>query len=146
LHQNVDAAWREVYLHRSRQVDFVEEPRSRNRRLGGRFLWYPNWAEEKIVLNVVVKRTWRTEGQDQGLFDQESTGGYWNYYGVVSNISLYTNTKQQIIERHNKRGNAENFIKEEKYGYDLKYFSCLKLRANCAFGLPFGHAFPLKIL
>jgi Transposase DDE domain group 1 len=101
----------------------------------GRFLWFPNWADEKIVLNVVVKRTWKTESQDQGLFDQDSAGGYWDYYGVVGNISLYTNTKQQIIERHNKRGNAENFIKEEKYGYDLKHFPCLKLGANRAFGL-----------
>lgn len=101
----------------------------------GRFLWFPQWAEQKIVLNIVVKRTWVTESQDQGLFDNNSAGGYWDYYGVVSNISLYSNTKQQVIERHNKRGNAENFIKEEKYGYDLKHFPCLKLRANHAFGL-----------
>lgn len=101
----------------------------------GRFLWYPGWAEKKIVLNVIVKRTWVTEGQDQGLFDNKTAGGYWDYYGVVTNISLYWNTKQEIIERHNKRGNAENFIKEEKYGYDLKHFPCLKLRANHAFGL-----------
>jgi len=101
----------------------------------GKFLWYPNWAEEKIVLNVVAKRTWVSEGQDQGLFDDKTAGGYWDYYGVVTNISLYWNTKQAIIERHNKRGNAENFIKEEKYGYDLKHFPCLKLRANQAFGL-----------
>lgn len=32
-------------------------------------------------------------------------------------------------------GNAENFIKEEKYGYDLKNFPCLKLNANYAYGL-----------
>jgi hypothetical protein len=55
----------------------------------------------------------RQEGQDQGLFDGETAGGYWDYYGVVTNISLYWNTKQQVVERHNKRGNAENFIKEE---------------------------------
>lgn len=65
----------------------------------GRFLWYPNWAEGKIVLNVVVKRTWVTEGQDQGLFNEESAGGYWDHYGVVTNISLYWNTKQEVIQR-----------------------------------------------
>jgi Transposase DDE domain group 1 len=101
----------------------------------GRFLWYPGWAEEKIVLNVVVKRSWVSESQDQGLFDEESAGGYWDYYGVVTNVSLYSNTKQQVIERHNRRGNAENFIREEKYGYDLKHFPCQKLLANWAFGL-----------
>ena len=44
-------------------------------------------------------------------------------------------TNQQVIEHHNKRGNAENFIREEKYGYDLKHFPCLKLSANHAYGL-----------
>lgn len=100
----------------------------------GRFLWSPNWADN-ILLPVVVKRTWVTESQDQGLFDEQSAGGYWDYYGVVTNMSLYSNTKQQVIEHHNKRGNAENFIREEKYGYDLKHFPCQKLRANQAFGL-----------
>ena len=100
----------------------------------GRFHWRPNWADN-ILLNVVVKRTWKTEQYDQGLFDEDSAGGSWDYYGVVSNISLYSNTKQQVIQRHNKRGNAENFIREEKYGYDLKHFPCQKLLANEAFGL-----------
>jgi hypothetical protein len=100
----------------------------------GRFLWRPSWAEN-LRLPVVVKRTWITEGEDQGLFDEQSAGGYWDYYGVVTNMSLYFHTKQQVIEHHNKRGNAENFIREEKYGYDLKHFPCLKLNANRAFGL-----------
>lgn len=100
----------------------------------GRFHWRPGWAEN-LQLTVVVKRTWVTESQDEGLFDDKTAGGYWDYYGVVTNISLYWNTKQQVIERHNKRGNAENFIREEKYGYDLKHFPCLKLGANQAYGL-----------
>ena len=29
---------------------------------------------------------------------------------------------QEIIEFHRKRGNSENFIREEKYNYDLKHF------------------------
>jgi hypothetical protein len=29
--------------------------------------------------------------------------------------------------------NTENFIREEKYGYDLKHFPCLALNANYAF-------------
>ena len=40
-----------------------------------------------------------------------------------------------MIEHHNKRGNVENFIREEKYGYDLKHFPCLELKANHAYGL-----------
>jgi hypothetical protein len=100
----------------------------------GRFSWRPNWAES-LMLSVVVKRTWVTEENDQGLFDAHSAGGHWDYYGVVTNMSLYFHTKQEVILHHNKRGNAENFIREEKYGYDLKHFPCQKLNANRAFGL-----------
>ena len=37
------------------------------------------------------------------------------------------------MEHHQKRGNAENFIREEKYGFDLKHFPRQSLRANHAF-------------
>jgi len=40
-----------------------------------------------------------------------------------------------VMEHHAKRGNSENFIREEKYGYDLKHFPCQKLSANHAYGL-----------
>lgn len=39
------------------------------------------------------------------------------------------------MEHHALRGNSENFIREEKYGYDLKHFPCQKLSANHAYGL-----------
>ena len=42
---------------------------------------------------------------------------------------------QEVFEHHQKRGNSENFIREEKYSYDLKHFPCLKLKANYAYGL-----------
>lgn len=95
----------------------------------GRFYWQPSWAEG-LRLPVVVKRTWITS-EDNTLFDT----GYWDYYGVVTNFSLLTHSIQEVMKTHNRRGNAENFIREEKYGYDLKHFPCLKLNANYAFGL-----------
>jgi hypothetical protein len=39
------------------------------------------------------------------------------------------------LEHHQGRGNSENFIREAKYGYDLKHFPCKKLMANHAYGL-----------
>jgi hypothetical protein len=54
---------------------------------------------------------------------------------VITNLPLINRTLQSVIEFHNKRGNAENFIREEKYGYDLKHFPCLKMHANHAYGL-----------
>lgn len=92
----------------------------------GRFHWRPSW-NEALCLPVVVKRT-RRSGQLSLL------EGEWKYYGVTTNINLATWSKQEVIEHHNKRGNAENFIREEKYGYDLKHFPCLELKANHAFG------------
>lgn len=93
----------------------------------GRFYWRPSW-NDTLRLPVIVKRTRKTEQLD--LLD-----GEWAYYGIVTNISLHDWSLQKVIEHHNKRGNAENFIREEKYGYDLKHFPCLELKANHAYGL-----------
>lgn len=59
----------------------------------------------------------------------------YKYYGIVTSLALIDWSLQKVVEHHNKRGNVENFIREEKYGYDLKHFPCLELRANHAFGL-----------
>jgi len=92
----------------------------------GRFYWQPSW-NEVLRLPVVVKRT---------KVEQTSLlWGEWKYYGVVTSLPLIDWRLQEIIEHHNKRGNAENFIREEKYGYDLKHFPCLELKANHAYGL-----------
>ena len=91
----------------------------------GRFHWRPSW-NEGLVFPVVVKRT---KQEQTDLFQ-----GAFKHYGIVTNMDLTKMSYQQLVEFHNKRGNAENFIREEKYGYDLKHFPCLKLKANHAFG------------
>lgn len=80
-----------------------------------------------LRLPVVVKRT--KQEQEDLLF------GHWKHHGVVTNLSLFHRSLQSVIEHHNKRGNAENFIREEKYGYDLKHFPCLEIKPNHAYGL-----------
>ena len=91
----------------------------------GRFHWTPSWPPA-LGFPVVVKRQ-RTDQAD--LFH-----GSYKYYGVITNHDLTKKSYQELIEFHNKRGNAENFIREEKYGYDLKHFPCQKLKANHAYG------------
>jgi hypothetical protein len=75
----------------------------------------------------------------------------YDYYAVVTNFPLDLATEkasaperevkmkryslQEVMEFHQERGNCENFIREEKYGYDLKHFPCLKMNANHAYGL-----------
>jgi Transposase DDE domain group 1 len=94
------------------------------------FIYQPGWSEN-LRFTIVVKRTWR-EHEQTGLFSGQ---GYWDYYAVLTNISLYKFTSQSIMEHHAQRGNSENFIREAKYGYDLKHFPCKKMRANHAYGL-----------
>ncbi len=95
----------------------------------GRFHWQPSWAEN-IRIPVIVKRTWK-EGEQIGML---SLPGQWDYYAIITNWNLFHHSLQEVMEFYLKRGNAENFIREEKYGYDLKHFPCLQLTANHAFG------------
>lgn len=90
--------------------------------------WQPSWADNLRFI-VIVKRTWMEPPQGE-LF-----GGFFKYYAIVTNLWPFYKTAQEIMEHHNRRGNAENFIREEKYGYDLKHFPCQKLLANHAYGL-----------
>jgi len=94
------------------------------------FIYQPGWSEN-LRFTVVVKRTWEKYKQGSLFYGQ----GFWNYYGVITDVSTYKFTFQSIMEHHGQRGNSENFIREAKYGYDLKHFPCKKLMANHAYGL-----------
>ena len=94
----------------------------------GSYQYTPSWAEN-IRLQVVVKRTWI----DKVSSTQPSSG--WKYYAVLTNWNLFYGAQQDVIAFHQKRGNAENFIREGKYGYDLKHFPCKKMNANHGYGL-----------
>ena len=114
--------------------DEIKQARASGQRLPpielGRFYWQPSW-NPALRLPVVVKRMpYESEEQLSLLKPSE-----FKYYGVVTNLPLMSWSLQAVIEHHNKRGNAENFIREEKHGYDLKHFPCLEMKANHAFGL-----------
>jgi hypothetical protein len=102
----------------------------------GKFHWQPSWSDN-IRIPVVVKRTWH----DAGMKQEEKNGqmillpvpAHWEYYGVITNWDLFQHSLQEVMAFYMKRGNAENFIREEKYGFDLKHFPCQELKANLAF-------------
>lgn len=52
-------------------------------------------------------------------------------------------TIENIICFYRGRGNTENFLKEEKYGLDLKHYPCQKLSANKVFGTIAAFAYNL---
>src|SRR5690606_20499615 len=87
------------------------------------FYWRPSW-NDVLRLPIVVKRT-KVQSQEQMILGQ----GEYKYYAVVTNLNLAQWSLQKVIEHHNERGNAENFIREEKYGFDLKHFPCQSLKA-----------------
>lgn len=94
----------------------------------GSFLYQPSWSDN-LRFQVVVKRTWG--GEQKSLFNPHGH----KHYAVLTNIDLFRVSKQEVIQHHAKRGNAENFIREKKIHLDLKHFPCLKLDANRAYGL-----------
>jgi len=108
-----------------------------------RFHWDPSWSEGTLKLPIVIKRTWMNYSQ---LKDKEKKNGQknffeldtikeegdWEYYAVVTNIDLTKWTPQEVFEHHRKRGNAENFIREGKYNFNLKGFPCGSMVANQA--------------
>jgi hypothetical protein len=86
-----------------------------------RMHWRPSWAQGKLMFPIVIKRTWKEESEEdrkgqRNLFYSDSIEdrGSWEYYGVVTNWDLSRTTLTQVMRHHQKRGQAENFIKEEK--------------------------------
>ena len=59
----------------------------------------------------------------------------YDYYGWISNIGEHELKSTKLIKFYRKRGQAENYIKELKYGYDMKHYPCIKLSANKAYGV-----------
>lgn len=118
----------------------VEQAEERGRELPkvevGRFLWQPSWSKETLLFPIIVKKTWKpVKEKHQGdLFAPDTIveRGEWEYYAVVTNFDLTQWSLQEVLEHHAKRGNAENFVKEEKYNFKLKTFPCQKLLANHA--------------
>jgi len=58
-----------------------------------------------------------------------------NYYAMVTSMSEMEMKDDKIIEFYRDRSNAENYIKDMKYGLDFKHFSCRKLNKNRAWGI-----------
>lgn len=85
-------------------------------------------AGGKSHLRVVIIRAPK-EGQQDLLSD-----GY-HYYAIVTNMGEHQMTAEKIINFYRGRANAENYIREQKYGFDFLHFPCKKLSANYVYGL-----------
>jgi hypothetical protein len=91
----------------------------------GSMVYKPGWSDN-LRFYIVVKRT---------LVKDKKGNEAWKYYGIVTNWNLFRTKLQTLVEFNQKRANCENFIKEEKWAYDMMHFPMQKLHANHAYGL-----------
>jgi Transposase DDE domain group 1 len=129
-------SWTEWVYSEEEKQEALKKERELPRIEVSRFFWQPSWSKETLLFPIVVKRTWKEAKPETqtDIFAPDTilADGEWEYYAVVTNLDLSTWTLQQVMEHHAKRGNAENFVKEEKYNFNLKNFPCQKLLANQA--------------
>jgi hypothetical protein len=91
------------------------------------------------LLRVVAIRAVK-KGFEGFLFKKDE---HYDYRGWVSNILEHEKSAEKLIKFYRSRGNAENYIRELKYGFDLKHYPCLKLNANRSYGLIAAFAYNL---
>lgn len=82
------------------------------------------------ILRVIVMRA-KIENTMTPLFEASA----YDYYAFCTNMGEHYKSDEDVILFYRKRGQAENYIKELKHGFDLKHYPCLKLGANRAYGL-----------
>ena len=89
-------------------------------------------------LRVIIIRAKKADFENY-LFKEDR----YDYLAFITNIGEHEMSHEKIIQFYRKRGNAENFIRELKYGFDLKHYPCQKLVANKAYGLIAAYAYNL---
>jgi hypothetical protein len=88
--------------------------------------------ESHEALRLVVLRS---PAKDNSLLDA------YDHVAFVTNIGEHEMSDDKVVEFYRGRGNAENFIREIKNGFDLHHFPCRELTANKAYGLMAAFAF-----
>jgi hypothetical protein len=93
----------------------------------GESLYYSKLCE-KVFRVIFIRRP--LKGEREIIADW-----HWTYQAYITTESSSELSAEDAIELYRKRGNAENFIRELKNGFDLHHFPCQKLNANRAYGL-----------
>lgn len=103
----------------------------------GRTIYMPVGCQK--MLHVVFMRALKAGEQHKSLFKDSD----YDYQAFVTSIGEHEMTNEGLIEFYRGRGNAENFIKESKYAFDLKHFPCQSMMANKIYGLIAAYAYNL---
>lgn len=90
-------------------------------------------ADGKSHLRAVFIRA-KKENVQLDLLEDITEDGYC-YYSIITNMDSSEMSNEEVIEFYRGRANAENFIKEQKNGYDFHHFPCKKISANQEYGM-----------
>jgi hypothetical protein len=93
----------------------------------GESLYYSKMCE-KVFRVIFIRRPRRGERE---IF----ADWHWTFQAYITSESSSDLSAEDAVDLYRKRGNAENFIRELKNGFDLHHFPCQKLNANRAYGL-----------
>lgn len=107
----------------------------------GSTIFFPERSH--IAMRVVVIRAAKKDHAGS-LFKSIHTD--YDYFAWITNIGEGEMSDDAVIRFYRGRGHTENFIRELKYGFDLKHYPCLKLNANRAYGLVAAFAYNLMRL
>jgi hypothetical protein len=78
---------------------------------------------------VLWREPAREPAREPSLF-AETDEDFYQYGGVITNISNAEMSAEEVLHHHNGRGNAERFIGEAKSGVGLRHLPCEKEEAN----------------
>lgn len=75
---------------------------------------------------------------------RELFGDPYDYHAWVTTLGAHEMTDEEVILLYHGRGNAENFIRELKNGFDMFHFPCRKLLVNRVYGIIAAIAYNLS--
>lgn len=97
------------------------------------------WPKDcRGAVRVIAIRALK-EDKQRSLFKIDS----YDYFVCATNIGQHEMGNEKIIKFYRKRGQAENYIKELKYGFDARHWPCQRLNANKVYGIISGFAYNL---
>ena len=94
----------------------------------GETLYFPERSHKPF--RVIIIRALKL-GMENALFEHQDN---YDYFSWVTTIGEHRMSWHKVIKFYRKRGQAENYIRELKYNFDLKHYPCQRLSANNVYG------------
>jgi hypothetical protein len=93
----------------------------------GSTVYMPSKLDRETLRVVFI----RAHKKNATIYDPDP----FEYRAWITNIGEGNWNHEKVVNFYKKRGNAENFIRELKNGFDMHHFPCQKLNANKVYAL-----------